>query len=250
MNNPWKLTVTTTWPGNNRQNSTESYFKKDTRYKSYTRWEAKLNNVSTITNLKVEKADKLSLSPNDSFTVVLKIRGISEKTMGVVDCITPVVSYNPKPWLGNIKKNDIYVKVYVYEKPNGISSSNAYQAAADNYNIFMSELREIWRKQLIDVLINEKIIKENKVNEDQELSMPQMYDLCKKLHKRCKSNMVWNDMETAFNQSFGPLQSNANSNVTTNTFNTNQLNQYAYQPQQQSHGAHSHYNLRSRRQSN
>eukprot|EP01083_Nonionella_stella_P269997 913865_1 len=95
MNCPWKLTVTTT------NNKIESYFTRDERYKSYIRWQTqlqKLTDVSNISNLKVEKSNKLSLAPNDSFTVILKIRGIAEKQMGTISCVTPVVHYNPTPW--------------------------------------------------------------------------------------------------------------------------------------------------------
>lgn len=189
--------------------------------------------------------------------VVLKIQGVQEKSMGVIDALTPIINYNPKQWLSSITRSSIYVRIYIYERPSGTSGSRAYRSAGDNYNIFMSELREIWRKEMVDILIKEEIIKKKKLNEYQTLDMNSFYSVIKNLHKRCKSNRVWSDLEKAFSQSFGPMDAinkdnnnnhNNNHNQQNNNFN---FHQYSFN---QSRGNNnntntnmmpSHYNLRN-----
>lgn len=237
---PWKLTTTRRWSPSQPSNNEQSFFIRDQRYKSCIRWEHKLVNCSTIQQIKVEKSDKLSLKTSDSFTVVLKIQGIAEKNMGTIDVTSPIITYNTKQWLSNITRSSVYVRVYVYQRASGLSSTTAYQAAGDNYNIFMSELREIWRKQLIDILIKDKILKENKINQYENLTMPQFYDLCKKLHKKCKNHNTWNDFQQAFETSFGAINDNQNKNNTNN-------NNYSFGSKSQfaSSGVNTVYNLRS-----
>ncbi len=217
---PWKLTIsrsTKSWQQSKSSDNTEtSYFALDKRYKSYVRWEHKLTNGSSIENLVVERSNKYDIKTGDSFTVVLKIQGVAEKTMGTIDCTTPVIQYNPKQWLSNITRSSTYVRVYLYERASGLSASNVYQAAADNYNIFMSELREIWRKELVDILIKEEIIEKKALNEYSSLEMEPFYQICKRLFRKCKSNQVWGDFQDAFDSSFGPINDNHNNNNNNN----------------------------------
>merc|ERR1712228_217546 len=164
----------------------------------------------------VERSDNYSLKPNDSYRVTLKIKCLDEVEMGSISCVTPRIDYNPKGYLGNITDKKIYCKIWIYDsidgRRRGVSGCNAFQSAADQYNIFMSELTEIWREEMIDSLIKDQIIQKKTVNKDEPLSMDQMYESCKSLHRRCKDKKktVWNDMQSAFDKAFGgtPMTNN------------------------------------------
>lgn len=224
VKSPWKLTVTRSWGQGISMKSRDEilYFTRDTRYKSFERWEVKPRDVSNISRLTIERTDKYSLQPQDSWECVLKITGIQEQHMGSVCGLTPSVSYNPKPFCGHITKNNV-VKVYVYGRMRGLSGSKLYQSAADQFNIFMAELRGIWRDHMVDELVMEKILKQKQFKGNQELSANDMFIIMKVLFKRCKSNKVWNDFERAYKESFGEIENKMESNQTSGFGNGNNI---------------------------
>ena len=204
---PWRVTITRRVYSGRQQSQT--HFMGNADLKRCSRWQHLLAVPSQITNIRVQRINKYSLEPNDSYRVTLKIKCVNEVEMGSINCANPIIDYNPQPYLQNIFDKKVYCKVWIYDtlpaEQRGVSASIAYQSAADQYNVFMSELSEIWKEQMIGTLIKDQIIGQKTVNKDEELSMNEMYKTCKALHKRCKdtsTNPIWRDMKSAFDKAF------------------------------------------------
>merc|ERR1719242_247708 len=214
---PWKVVVTRKGYGGRQQSQT--HFMGHADLKRCTRWVHILSTPSQITNIRVVRSDKYSLKPSDSYRVTLKIKCVTELEMGSISCATPMIDYNPKAYLQQITDKKVYCKVWIYDslpaEKRGISATNAYQSAADQYNVFMSELSEIWREQMVETFIKEQIIETKTCNKDEECQMDEFYKPIRYgLHRRCKNtktNPVWDDMQSAFEKAFGscPMDKNA-----------------------------------------
>eukprot|EP01084_Bolivina_argentea_P299444 516159_1 len=200
----WKLIISYTENGYSVQNN-ESYFILDSKYNLSKRWQSTPLPNTPINNIKILPIDKLTINTTDSFSVVLNAAG-TETFIGSLDVLSTEININnPQQYL-SLKSN----LIYIYEKPSGISSSIAYQSAANQYNIFINELKNMWKHQLTNMLFEN--IENNTINANNELDMDNMYALLKKLHKRCKSDHSLNDIQTAFNESFQHRNTNNVSN--------------------------------------